>query len=220
VKVSVPNLHNLVQRVPPIVLPNARPETAVFDLAICSTTGTGVLLAAILAGFAMGVGPRRMLRTYAQTVWQLRYSLLTIAGMLAIGNVTKYSGSDGTLGLAMARTGALYPFFGTMLGWLGVAFTGSATSSNVLFGSLQKITAQQLGISPVLMAAANSSGGVMGKMVAAQSIVIASTATNWFGHEGSILRYVFLHSIALAALMGLLVYLQAVVWPFTAMVPH
>ena len=132
--------------------------------------------------------------------------------------VTKYSGTDATLGLALAKTGALYPFFGTMLGWLGVALTGSDTASNVLFGSLQKITAEQTGLSPTLMAAANSSGGVMGKMVDAQSIVVASTATNWYGHEGAILRYVFFRSIALAALVGVLVYLQAYVPPFTNMV--
>ena len=138
--------------------------------------------------------------------------------MLALGYVTKYSGADATLGLALAKTGVLYPFFGTMLGWLGVALTGSDTASNVLFGSLQTITAKQTGVSPILMAAANSSGGVMGKMVDAQSIVVASTATNWYGHEGQILRYVFFHSIALAALVGFLVFLQAYVIPFSDMV--
>jgi lactate permease len=150
---------------------------------------------------------------------RVRFSLLTIAAMLALGYVTKYSGADATLGLALAKTGVLYPFFGTLLGWLGVALTGSDTASNVLFGSLQKITAEQTGNSPILMAAANSSGGVMGKMVDAQSIVVASTATNWYGHEGSILRYVFFHSIALATLVGALVFLQAKVYPFTKMVP-
>jgi len=138
--------------------------------------------------------------------------------MLSLGYMTRYSGLDVTLGLAFARTGILYPFFGTMLGWLGVALTGSDTSSNVLFGSLQKISAEQLGLSPVLMTAANSSGGVMGKMIDAQSIVVASTATRWYGHEGDILRYVFFHSLALAALMGLLVFLQAYVFPFTKLV--
>jgi lactate permease len=128
-------------------------------------------------------------------------------------------GVDATLGLAFAATGVLYPFFGTLLGWLGVALTGSDTASNVLFGSLQKITAEQTGFSPILMTAANSSGGVMGKMVDAQSIVVASTATNWYGHEGSILRYVFFHSLVLAILMGLLVLLQAYVFPFKLLVP-
>ena len=150
----------------------------------------------------------------------VKYSLITIAAMLALGFLTRYAGVDATLGLAFAATGILYPFFGTMLGWLGVALTGSDTASNVLFGGLQRITAEQLGLSPILMAAANSSGGVMGKMIDAQSIVVASTATDWFGHECSILRFVFWHSIVLACLVGLLVTLQAYVPPFTHMVLH
>jgi lactate permease len=214
-KIAVPYLHLLVQRVPPVAPANAKRETAELRLNILSATGTGILLAAIVAGLAMGFGPRELARTWLETIWRIRFSLLTIAAMLAIGNVTKYSGTDATLGLALAHTGRLYPFFGTLLGWLGVALTGSDTSSNVLFGSLQKITAEQTGVNPVLMAAANSSGGVMGKMVDAQSIVVASTATNWYGHEGSILRYVFFHSIALATLMGLVVLLQAYVIPWT-----
>jgi lactate permease len=168
----------------------------------------------MLAKFSL----RQFISIYWQTLMRVRLSLLTIAAMLGLGYVTKYSGTDATLGLALAKTGSLYPFFGTLLGWLGVALTGSDTASNVLFGSLQTITAKQTGVSPILMAAANSSGGVMGKMVDAQSIVVASTATNWYGHEGKILRYVFFHSIALAALMGVLIYLQAKVFPFTEMV--
>jgi lactate permease len=222
-KFEVPRLHNLVVRTHPVVpLPTTDkptpPEAAVFRLNWLSATGTGILVAAILAGFIMGFSPREMASAYLETCWRVRFSLITIAGMLALGYVTKYSGTDATLGLALAKTGALYPFFGTLLGWLGVALTGSDTASNVLFGSLQKITADQTGVSPILMGAANSSGGVMGKMVDAQSIVVASTATNWYGHEGSILRYVFFHSVALAALVGALVYLQARVPPFTAMV--
>jgi lactate permease len=217
-KLAVPHLHQVVQRVQPVAPANAKPESAEFKLNLASATGTGILLAAVLAGFAMGFSPRSLLRTYAATLWRVRFSLVTIASMLALGNVTKFSGTDATLGLAMAHTGACYPFFGTLLGWLGVALTGSDTASNVLFGSLQKITAEQTGISAVLMCAANSSGGVMGKMVDAQSIVVASTATNWYGHEGQILRYVFWHSLALAALMGLLVLLQAYVFPFNLLV--
>jgi lactate permease len=212
-KLAVPYLHKLVQRVPPVVLAHASPEAAEFRLNVLSATGTSILLAAIVAGVAMGFGPRQLARTWFETVWRVRLSLLTIAAMLALGNVTKYSGTDATLGLALAHTGWFYPFFGTLLGWLGVALTGSDTSSNVLFGSLQKITAEQTGLNPILMVAANSSGGVMGKMIDAQSIVVASTATNWYGHEGSILRYVFFHSLALAALMGLLVLLQAYALP-------
>jgi lactate permease len=213
-KFAIGYLHNQVQRVPPVAPADAKPEKAEFRLNILSATGSGILLAALVAGFAMGFGPLAMFQTYLQTIWRVRFSLLTIAAMLALGNVTKYSGADATLGLALAHTGVLYPFFGTLLGWLGVALTGSDTASNVLFGSLQKITAEQTGISPILMGAANSSGGVMGKMVDAQSIVVASTATNWYGHEDKILRYVFVHSIVLATLMGLLVLLQAYVIPF------
>ena len=218
-KIPAPCLHQMVQRIPPVALPNAKPEPAIFKLNLLSSTGTGVFFAAIVAGLAMGFSPRQLAANYFRTFWSIRLSLLTIATMLALGNVTKFSGTDATLGLALAHTGSLYPFFGTLLGWLGVAMTGSDTSANVLFGSLQKITAHQLGISPVLMCSANSSGGVMGKMMAAQSIVIASTATNWYGHESRILKFVFLHSLALVTLMGILVYLQAYVAPFTHMVP-
>jgi lactate permease len=218
-KLAVPQLHQRVQRMPPVAPPGAKAEPAEFRLNVLSATGTGILLAAVTAGIVMGFKPGEMAKVYLLTIWRIRFSLLTIAAMLALGNVTKYSGADATLGLALAGTGRLYPFFGTLLGWLGVALTGSDTASNVLFGSLQKITAEQTGFSPILMTAANSSGGVMGKMVDAQSIVVASTATNWYGHEGSILRYVFFHSLALATLMGLLVLLQAYVFPFKLLVP-
>jgi lactate permease len=215
----VVGLHQLVQRTPPVAPPGANPEAAVFKLEWLSATGTGILLAGIIAGLVMGFGPRRLARTWIETVWKIRYSLATIMAMLALGFVTKYSGTDATLGLALAHTGVLYPFFGTLLGWLGVALTGSDTASNILFGSLQQLTAQQTGISPILMGAANSSGGVMGKMVDAQSIVVASTATGYYGGEGKILRFVFIHSVVLAVLVGILVFLQAYVWPFTTMVP-
>ncbi len=216
---KVPRLHEAVLRAPPVAPKNAPAEKAVFTVNWLSATGTGILASAILAGFVMGFSIRQMVRAYLATVYRVRFSLITIAAMLALGYVTKYSGTDATLGLALAQTGMLYPFFGTMLGWLGVALTGSDTASNVLFGSLQRITAEQTGVSPTLMCAANSSGGVMGKMVDAQSIVVASTATNYYGKEGEILRFVFWHSLVLAALVGVLVFLQAYVWPFTAMVP-
>jgi lactate permease len=166
----------------------------------------------------MGYSISDTFRLYFRTIKTVRFSLLTIAAMLALGFTTRYSGLDATLGLTFAKTGFLYPFFGTLLGWLGVALTGSDTASNVLFGSLQRISAEQIGISPTLMASANSTGGVMGKMIDAQSIVVASTATQWYGHEGDILRWVFWHSLALASLMGVLVFLQAYVFPFTLMV--
>jgi lactate permease len=215
----VEGLHNLIEKVPPVVAAPAK-EGAVFVFSFLSYTGTGILLAAIISAIVMKFSPMRIVKAYGETIWVTRYSLITISAMLAIGTLTRYSGIDATLGLAFAGTGFFYPFFGTLLGWLGVALTGSDTASNVLFGGLQKITSEQLGLSPILMSAANSSGGVMGKMIDAQSIVVASTATNWFGHEGTILRFVFWHSIALACLVGVYVMLQAYVWPFTAMVVH
>jgi lactate permease len=217
-KLPVVGLHNLVQKVPPVVAA-AHTEAAVYNLNLLSATGTGILLAAIISGFLLGYTPAGIVRMYGRTLYLVRYSLLTISCMLALGFVTRYSGTDATLGLALANTGWLYPLFGTLIGWLGVALTGSDTAANVLFGGLQRITAEQLRLSPVLMAAANSSGGVMGKMIDAQSIVVASTATKWYGHEGSILRYVFFHSLALAVLVGLLVFGQAYVWPLTLLVP-
>ena len=216
VRIPVPALHLHVLRTPPVVAtPTA--EAAIFNFNWLSATGTGILIAAVLAGLVMGKSLGDLVRTYTRTLRLVSTSLLTISAMMALGYTTRYSGLDATLGLAFAGTGWLYPFFGTMLGWLGVALTGSDTSSNVLFGSLQRITAEQLGLSPTLMAAANSSGGVMGKMIDAQSIVVASTATRWYGHEGDILRFVFWHSVVLACLVGLLVYLQAYVPPFNAM---
>jgi lactate permease len=214
---AVPELHNMINKVAPVV-PKPTPEGAIFSFTYLSFTGTGMLIAAIIAGFIMGLSPGKIISEYARTIKLCAYSLITISAMLAIGTLTRLSGVDATLGLAFAATGVLYPFFGTLLGWLGVALTGSDTASNILFGNLQKITSQQLGLSPILMGAANSSGGVMGKMIDAQSIVVASTATNWVGHEGTILRFVFKHSIALACLVGLFVMLQAYVYPFTEMV--
>jgi len=214
-RISVPGLDRLVIRVPPVVAKPA-PEGAIFTFNWLSATGSGIFFASIIAGLAMKYSIRELLSVYWKTLKLVRFSLITIAAMMAIGFTMRYSGMDATLGLAFAKTGFFYPFFGTMLGWLGVALTGSDTSSNVLFGSLQKITAGQLGLSPTLMAAANSSGGVMGKMIDAQSIVVASTATRWYGHEGEILRYVFFHSLALAGLVGVLVFLQAYV--FTSMI--
>lgn len=217
--IEVPLLHKAVIRVPPVVPQNVA-EEAVFKLNALSATGTALLLAGILSGFALGLNPARLLSIYARTFMRVRISLLTIGLMLALGFVTRYSGSDTTIGLAMAGTGWLFPFFSPIIGWLGVALTGSDTSSNVLFGNLQKVSAQQLNLSPILMAASNSTGGVMGKMIDAQSIVVASVATG--GHPespdaGTVLRSVFWHSLSLAILVGLLVMLQAYV--FTWMVP-
>ena len=212
-------LHNLIEKVPPVV-PVPHKETAVFTLNLLSATGTGILLSAIVSALVMKYQPLEIIKTFFRTLWLVRYSLVTIVLMLALGTLTRYSGTDTTLGLAFANSGVFYPFFGTLMGWIGVAMTGSDTASNVLFGGMQKVAAEQLGLSPNLMGAANSSGGVMGKMIDAQSIVVASTATKWFNHEGDILRYVFFHSIVLACLVGGLVTLQAYVWPFTLMVVH
>lgn len=218
-KVAIPGLDHMVMKMPPVVHQPVI-EGAVFNFNVLSMAGTGILVSSIVAGLAMGYSVKRLFVEYWETIKLVRFSLLTICAMFGVGYLTRYSGLDATLGLAFAQTGVLYPMFGTLLGWLGVALTGSDTASNVLFGSLQKTTAEQLGLNPVLMAAANSSGGVMGKMIDAQSIVVASTATKWYGHEGDILRYVFFHSIALAVLVGLLVTLQAYVSPFTQMVVH
>ncbi len=214
---AVPELDKMIFKMPPVAA-KPTPEGAVFSFTYLSFTGTGMLIAAIISGFLMGVKPGKLIAEYGRTIRLCAISLITISAMLAIGTLTRLSGVDATLGLAFAATGVLYPFFGTLLGWLGVALTGSDTASNVLFGNLQKITSEQLGLPSILMGAANSSGGVMGKMIDAQSIVVASTATNWYGHESSILRYVFLHSIVLACLVGIFVTLQAYVYPFTAMV--
>ena len=218
-KFPIPGLDKAIIKGPPVV-PKEIAEGAVFSFNVLSMAGTGILVSAVVGGLLMGYSVPRLLKEYWETIKLVRYSLLTICAMFGIGYLTRYSGLDATLGLAFAQTGVLYPLFGTMLGWLGVALTGSDTASNVLFGGLQKTTAEQLGLSPTLMAAANSSGGVMGKMIDAQSIVVASTATKWYGHEGEILRYVFFHSIALAILVGLFVTLQAYVHPFTLMVIH
>ncbi|HWA14743.1 MAG TPA: L-lactate permease [Burkholderiales bacterium] len=215
----IPGLHNLVQRVEPAVAA-AHVEPAVWKWGIISATGSGILIAAIIGGMVMGYRFRDMFKIWLQTFGVMKYSLLTILAMLALGYITRYAGMDGTLGLAFANTGWLYPFFGTMIGWIGVALTGTDAGSNALFGSQQVITANKLGLSPTLMAAANSSGGVMGKMIDAQSIVVASVATNQQGREGVILRFVFWHSIVLASLVGVLVMLQAYVPLFQRMVPQ
>ena len=212
IEVKVPWLHQAIYRAPPVVTV-LKAEEAIFSLNWLSATGTALLLAGILSGLILQLSPGRLLTIYWGTLRRVRVSLVTIAAMLALGFTTRYGGLDATMGLAFASTGFLFPFFSPLLGWLGVALTGSDTSSNVLFGNLQQITAEQLQISPVLAAAANSSGGVMGKMIDAQSIVVAGVATGQHGEEGPILRYVFFHSVAMAVLVGLLVLSQAYLFP-------
>jgi lactate permease len=207
-----PYLHGKVSRTAPVVA-KPTPEAARFDFNWLTATGTGCFLAAILAGLLLGLGLRRMASIFGQTLVRLRFAIIAMTCMLGIGYVTRYSGMDAVLGLAFTRTGWLFPFFGAYIGWLGVALTGSDTSSNALFGGLQKITAQQLNLSPILMCATNSAGGVMGKMVDAQSICIATAATNQVGNEGSIFRFLFWHSVALAAIVGFIVMMYAYVLP-------
>ena len=210
---NVPVLHKAVTRTPPVVA-KATAEPASFLFNWASATGTSLLLTGGIGGLLLGFTPANLILIFLGTLKRIRKSLLTIAAMLALGYSTRYAGLDATMGLAFASTGVLFPFFSPLLGWLGVALTGSDTSSNVLFGGLQQITARQVGVSPILAAAANSAGGVMGKMIDAQSIVVAGVATGQQGNEGSILRYVFLHSIALAALVGVVVFLMAYVFPW------
>ncbi len=214
---DVPYLHNAVYRSAPVVA-KPTPEPARYDFNWLSATGTGCFLAAIVAGLLLGVSPARLMKIFWRTLVRMRLAMIAISFMLGLGFVTRYSGLDAVLGLAFTRTGWLYPFFGTFLGWLGVALTGSDTSSNALFGSLQRITSQQLGIDPILMCAANSAGGVMGKMVDAQSITIATAATEQVGNEGIIFRFVVWHSIALGAIVGIIVMLYAYVFRYA--VPH
>ncbi|MEI6861951.1 MAG: L-lactate permease [Verrucomicrobiota bacterium] len=214
-QIPVPVLNLNVQKMPPVV-PTPTLEKAIFNLNLLSATGTALLLAGIASALSLGVGFRRALKIYGQTLLRVRVSLLTISTMMALGYMTRFGGTDTTMGLAMAGTGRLFPFFSPIIGWLGVALTGSDTSSNVLFGNLQKVSAEQLGFSPILMCAANSSGGVMGKMIDAQSIVVAAVATGGRDDSpdaGTVLRAVFWHSIALAILVGLLVMLQASLFP-------
>jgi lactate permease len=212
-------IHNKISRAQPVVT-KPTPEGARFPFIWLSATGTGCFLAAIIGGLIRGVNPVKLLTIFGHTLFRMRWAVIAISAMLGLGFVTRYSGSDAVLGLAFTHTGWFFPFFGTFLGWLGVALTGSDTSSNALFGSLQKITAQQLGLDPVLMTAANSAGGVMGKMVDAQSICVATAATNQVGNEGFIFRFVVWHSIALGAIVGVIVMIYAYVPWAKALVPH
>ena len=214
---DVPYLHNAVSRAAPVVA-KPTPEAARYDFNWLSATGTGCFFAAIVSGLLLGLGPLRLIKTFCRTLVRMRLAMIAISFMLGLGYVTRYSGIDAVLGLAFTRTGWLFPFFGTFLGWLGVALTGSDTSSNALFGSLQRITSQQLGIDPILMCAANSAGGVMGKMVDAQSITIATSATEQVGNEGIIFSFVAWHSVALCSIVVVIVMLYAYV--FRAAVPH
>jgi lactate permease len=208
----VPYLHRAVLRMPPVVAVPT-PEDAIADLNIIPTPGTAVFASGVLSALLLGMSPLRIMRTFGRTVVHLVPSLLAISFMVGLAFITRYAGMDTVLGLSLTRTGPAFPFFGTLLGWLGVALTGTDAGSNALFGNLQKVTAERLGMSPILMAAANTSGGVMGKMIDAQSIVVSSTATEQVGREAEIFKVVIKHSLLLACLVGAIVMLYAFVFP-------
>ena len=214
---DVPLLHGHIFRDKPVVK-EAAPEAARYDFNWLTATGTACFLAAIISGLLLGVSVSRLARIFIGTLNRMKFAVVAITCMLGLGYVTRYSGMDAVLGLAFTHTAWFFPFFGTFLGWLGVALTGSDTSSNALFGSLQRITAEQLHLDPILMGAANSAGGVMGKMVDAQSIVVATAATGQVGNEGTLLRRLIWHSLALTTIIGLIVMLYAYVFP--GAVPH
>jgi lactate permease len=211
-KQPVPGLHLQVVRTPPVV---AKPyaEPALFDVSWLSTPGTGTFFAGLIAGPLVGLSFKRTIRIFFESMWRLRLSLVAIMAMLGLGYITRFCGMDATMGMAMAHTGAAFPFFGTTIGWLGVALSGTDAGSNALFGSLQVITANKLGLSPILMGAANSAGGVMAKMISAQSLVIACAVTGQEGNEGSLFRAVLKHSLGLLVLVGLIVLMYAYVFP-------
>ena len=208
----VPGLHLQVVRMPPVV-PQPHPEPALFDGSWLASPGTAVFFAGCLAGILAGLSVRRTIEVFFECMSRLKLSVVAIMAMLGAGFITRYCGMDATMGMAMAHTGVMFPLFGTLIGWLGVALSGTDAGSNALFGSFQMITAQQLGLSPILMGAANSAGGVMGKMIAAQSLVIGCAATGQQGQEGLLFRAVLKHSLALALLVGLIVLVYAYVFP-------
>ena len=217
VDLPIAGLDKQVERMPPVVLAPTL-EPAVIHLNYGSAAGSAILLGAVISGLSFGFSARRMSSLYLATIFRLREAIGTISTMMALGYLTRFAGADAMIGLAFASTGRFFPFFSPFLGWIGAALTGSDTSSNVLFGNVQQVAASKLGISPIITAAANSSGGVMGKMIDAQSIVVANSATAEMAAEakadpggpGQILRAVFWHSLALATLMGIFVAVQ--VW--------
>jgi lactate permease len=221
---DMPSLHNLVQRMPPVVPPGAKPEAARFAINWLSAAGTGVFVAALLSGLVLGLSASQWKEAFVATARRMKIPVLVIGQVLGLGFLTRYSGTDAVLGLAFTGAGFMYPFFAAYLGWLGVFLTGSDTASNALFGSLQRITAQQLHLNEILIVATNSTGGVMGKMIDAQSIMVACAACYDDPHErahalGPIFRTLWWHSIAGAAVIGLIALLQAYVFPGVIPIP-
>ena len=208
----MPWLHNAVLKVPPVA-PQPTPEAAIIDWNFIGIPGTAVFVGALISAVFLGMSLMRALRIFGQTLVQMIPSLLAISFMVGLAYLTRYCGMDTIMGLSLTGTGWMFPFFGTLLGWLGVALTGTDAGSNALFGNLQKVTAEQLGLSPILMGAANSAGGVMGKMIDAQSIVVSSSATMQTGNEAAIFKAVFKHSIVLASIVGVIVMIYAYLLP-------
>jgi lactate permease len=219
IKIPVPGLHHMVLRTAPVV-PKDVTEAAIFGIDWLAAVGTATFLAGLVAGPLLGLPLGRTIKVLWHSIHRMRFSLLAIMSMICLAYVTRYCGMDAVMGLAMTHTGVFYPIFGTMIGWLGVALSGTDAGSNALFGNLQVITAQKLGLSPVLMAAANSTGGVMGKMVGAQSLIVACVAAGIQGKEGELFRAVFKHGVILALLIGLVVTLYAYVLPGVVAVNH
>ena len=213
-KYPIPGLDKMIVALPPVVRV-ATPQAGVFSFAILSYAGTGLLVSAIISGFIMGFSPAALVKNWFKTIYAVRFPLITITLMLSLATLTGSSGLQGTLGLALAGTGIVFPFFSALLGFVGTAATGSDTSANVLFGGLQVVAAHSAGFNPVLMAAANSTGGCMGKMISISSIVVAVAATGWKGSEGNILRFVFPYAVFWVVLVGLLVMVQAYILPWT-----
>ena len=208
-----PGLNGYIEQTPPVVS-EPTPYDATFSTNWLSAAGTLILIADLIALAVLRVGPGRAIRIYGQSLNQLKWAILTIASILGLAYLLNYAGVTYTLGLTLAATGFLFPFFASFIGWLGVALTGSDTSSNALFANLQKVTAQQIGVSPILTVGANSSGGVLGKMISPQNLAVGTSATGLQGKEGDLLRLVLKWSIGLTIVMAILVTLQAYVFKF------
>src|SRR5580765_3873167 len=212
-RILIPGLHNLITQMPPVTARPA-PYGAVYELNWLSASGTACLVAVLSTALILGAGARRVVKVYVDTFTQLKFAILTIALMLGLAAVMNYSGMTSTLGLAMARTGVIFPFFSATLGWLGVFLTGSDTSANALFGNLQVVTARALGLNPILTASMNSAAGVMGKMISVQSIAVAVAATGMSrDNESRLFHFTFKHSVLLMVVMGIISMLYAYVFP-------
>ncbi|MFI8707024.1 lactate permease LctP family transporter [Bacillus sp. NPDC077411] len=215
-KFKVPGLHNLVMKAEPIVN-KPTPYEAVLKLDILSATGTAILIACIITMFVLKMSPKQAVATFKETLQELKMPILSIGLVLGFAFIANYSGLSSTLALALAGTGSLFPFFSPFLGWIGVFLTGSDTSANALFSNLQAITAQQVGVKEVLLVAANTTGGVTGKMISPQSIAIACAAVGLAGKESDLFRFTLKHSLFFVTIIGIITYIQA--YYLTWMIP-